>query len=321
MEKKKSIFAAICAAIFIIVGVTVFVINKNNKKETIKLVAAYEYAQASSIMDVIKEEKLFEKHLPENVEIEWTSIDSGSDRRDALATGRVAVAMLETTKAIPAIEKGFPIRLLANGSKSMSAVYTAKADITKPEDLKGKKIAYQGAKDIVFKSDMSRNFGISFADDQFLSVGEADLINLAVTGQVDAAILTNTMVEKAKELNPEIRLIRDLTAETEYVGIANWFLGNNEFFEKNPDLLDKVMAAYREAVDMINNDLDKVAKMLSPLFNMTEEQIKTEFTTFPACVEIYGYDTMAEVLYEYGYLDKPAAPFAQLPNYESIPKK
>ena len=76
-----------------------------------------------------------------------------------------------------------------------------------------------------------------------------------------------------------------------------------------------------DAVDEINNDLDHVAELLSPLFNMTTEQIKREFTTFPASVEIYGYDRMADILYQYGYLDEPAKPFEQLSNYESIPKK
>ncbi len=315
---KKIIFGSIIVVAAVAIA-TLFFVKHDNKK--IKFVAAYEYAQASAVMDVIKENKLFEKYMPDGIEIEWTSIDSGSDRRDALATGRVMVAMLETTKAIPAIEKGYPIQLLANGTKSMSAVYTTNPDIQTPNDLAGKKIAYQGAKDIVFKSDMKRNFGIDFSDDQFLSVNEADLISLLVTNRVDGAILTNTMVEKAQALNPDIRLVRDLTNETEYVGIANWFLGNSDFFKQHPDLLQPTMSAYTDAINEINNNLDGVAEMLSPLFNMTVDQIKHEFQTFPACVEIYGYDRMANILYEYKYLDSPAKPFEELPNYESIPKK
>ncbi len=129
------------------------------------------------------------------------------------------------------------------------------------------------------------------------------------------------MVEKAQALNPDIRLVRDLTNETEYVGIANWFLGNSDFFKQHPDLLQPTMSAYTDAINEINNNLDGVAEMLSPLFNMTVNQIKHEFQTFPACVEIYGYDRMANILYEYKYLDSPAKPFEELPNYESIPKK
>lgn len=321
MNKKKIIYGTTIGSILIVAIIALAALFFNNGNGKIKFVAAYEYAQASAVMDVIKEDKLFEKYMPDNVEIEWTSIDSGSDRRDALATGRVVVAMLETTKAIPAIEKGYPIQLLANGTKSMSAVYTMNPNIQTPNDLAGKKIAYQGAKDIVFKSDMKRNFGVEFSDEQFLSVNEADLINLLVTNQVDGAILTNTMVEKAQALNPDIRLVRDLTDETEYVGIANWFLGNSDFFRQNPDLLQPTIDAYTEAIDKINNDLDTVANMLSPLFNMTVNQIKREFQVFPACLEVYGYDRMASILYDYGYLDSPAKPFEELLNYESIPKK
>ena len=90
-------------------------------------------------MDVIKADKLFEKYMPDNVEIEWTSIDSGSDRRDALATGRVVVAMLETTKAIPAIEKGYSIQYPSLG-RSLLREYSNSIGRGSPEseeDSKG----------------------------------------------------------------------------------------------------------------------------------------------------------------------------------------
>ncbi|MDR2523986.1 MAG: ABC transporter substrate-binding protein [Candidatus Nomurabacteria bacterium] len=318
--KNKIIVGVV--ALLVVTGViiaNIFISKQQPAKIT--LTAAYEYAQVSAVIDVIKEQNLFEKYMPSNVNIEWVSIGSGSDRRDALATERVAVAVLENTKVVPSIENDYPIMILANGSKSMSALYSADPNIKSPTDLAGKRIAYQGTKNIILKSDLGRNYRVDISDDQLLSVGEADLISLLVQGQVDAAILTNVMAEKAVALNSNVKMFHDLTPETEYIGVANWLVGSAKFFDEHPELLQPVMSAYQAAIDTINEDPKGISDLLAPLFNIDASQIEKEFRTFPPGVEIYSYDEMAKILLENGDLDKPAKPFNQLPNYESIPKK
>lgn len=310
-------------AIVLVVGLLAVasVINFKNRMNRIEFGAAYEYSQINAVMSVIKEKKLLEKYMPSNVDIKWSMFDSGSDRRDALATEKVAIGVLENTKAINSIENDYPIEVIAGGTMQTTGVYTANPKIKSAKDLKDKKIAYPGTKNLILKNDFKDNFDIEISEDNLIQVGEADMINMLIQGEVDGAVLTNTMVIKAQELNSDVRLVRDLTDETAKLGIANWFIGSTGYFEKHPELLEPAYKAYAEAIDMINNDPRGMAEMLAPLFEIDADLIEAEFVAFPPSVEVYGYDEVAKILLENGDLDQAAAPFTALPNYESIPKR
>lgn len=310
-------------AIVLVVGLLAVasVINSKNHMNRIEFGAAYEYSQINAVMSVIKEKKLLEKYMPSNVDIKWSMFDSGSDRRDALATEKVAIGVLENTKAITSIENDYPIEVIAGGTMQTTGVYTANPKIKSAKDLKDKKIAYPGTKNLILKNDFKDNFDIEISEDNLIQVGEADMINMLIQGEVDGAVLTNTMVIKAQELNSDVRLVRDLTDETAKLGIANWFIGSTGYFEKHPELLEPAYKAYAEAIDMINSDPRGMAEMLAPLFEIDADLIEAEFVAFPPSVEVYGYDEVAKILLENGDLDQAAAPFTALPNYESIPKR
>lgn len=249
-------------------------------------------------------------------------IDSGSDRRDALATNRAAIAIIENTKVIPSIEQGYTISILGGGSITQRGIYTSNPDIKTPNDLIGKKIAHQGSSVIVtLKTDLKRNYDIEITDEQLLSVGEQELLNMIATNQVDVAILTGTMSEKMTSVNSEVHEIYDLTPEAQRIGVSNWLVGSTQFFDEHPELLESVMKAYTEALNEAKDDPKGVSEMLAPLFGISATQIEKELTMYPPELGIYGYDEMANILYENGDLRNPAKPFSELTNYDQIPKK
>ena len=317
--KKKILSWVITLALA--VAAIALVVNFKLNLNKIEFGAAYEYSQINAVMSVIKEKKLLEKYMPSNVKIEWHMFDSGSDRRDALATEKVAIGVLENTKTITSIENDYPIEILAGGTMQTTGVYSNNPDIKTAKDLKGKKIAYPGTKNLILKNDFKDNFGIDISEEDLIQVGEADMISMLIQGQVDGAVLTNTMVVKAKGLSEGVHLVRDLTSETEKLGVANWFIGSTGYFEKHPELLEPAYKAYEEAVKMINENPHEMAEMLSPLFEIDAQLIEDEFVAFPPSMEVYGYDEVAKALLENGDLDSEAAPFTTLPNYSSIPKR
>jgi len=318
MKKKLLAWAIVVALGSLLLGL---VINFRNNLGRIEFGAAYEYSQINAIMSVMKEKKLLEKYMPSNVDIKWSMFDSGSDRRDALATEKVAIGVLESTKAITSIENDYPIQIIAGGTLQTTGVYAVNPDIKSAKDLRGKKIAYPGTKNLILKNDFKDNCGVEIEEGDMIQLGESEMINMLVQGQVDAAVFTNTMVVKARELDSRLHQVRDLTEETVKLGIANYFIGSANYFEKHPELLEPAMKAYSEAIDMINEDPKAVAEMLAPLFEIDAQLIEDEFRAFPPSVELFGYDKVAELLLENGDLDAPAAPFTELPNYASIPKK
>ncbi len=318
MKKKILPWAIVLAAGALVAAL---VVNYMKNLNTIGFGAAYEYSQINAVMSVMKEKKLLEKYMPGNVKVKWSMFDSGSDRRDALATEKVAIGVLENTKAITSIENGYPIEVLAGGTMQTTGVYSANPDVKSAKDLKGKKIAYPGTKNLILKNDFKDYYNITISEDDLIQVGEADMISMLVQGQVDGAVLTNTMVVKAQGLSGDVHLVRDLTSETEKLGVANWFIGSSDYFEKHPELLEPAMKAYEEAINLINEDPHAMAEMLAPLFEIDAQLIEDEFRAFPPNTGVYGYDEVAKVLLENGDLDQEAAPFTSLPNYSSIPKK
>lgn len=97
MKKKTIILFIIITPALILLFFSAIFYSKQRHKETVTLTAVYEYAQICGIMDVIKEQGYLEKYLPDYVEVEWVMIDSGSERRDALATKRASIAVIENT--------------------------------------------------------------------------------------------------------------------------------------------------------------------------------------------------------------------------------
>jgi ABC-type nitrate/sulfonate/bicarbonate transport system substrate-binding protein len=151
--------------------------------------------------------------------------------------------------------------------------------------------------------------------------GDQELLDLLTQDQVDAVIMNNEKATKAVALRSDVRELHDLTPEFNRLGMRNWFVGDSNFFEKHPELLEPVVSAYKEAVKEIIDDPAGMTKLIAPLLEIDAAQIEKEFRTLPPVVEVYGYDELAKILYENGDLEKPAKLFNQLPNYESIPKK
>ncbi|MDO4747405.1 MAG: ABC transporter substrate-binding protein [Candidatus Saccharibacteria bacterium] len=313
-------FVAVLLVLAIVAVGAFFIFNKHNNKR--KLTAIYEYSQACSVISLVKENHLLEKYLPDDVTVEWTMMDSGSDRRDAIATDRAQIGVIENLKVITSLENDYPLRILANGPASYRGIYTANSDINSAADLKDKKIAYQGTgAGLTLKKDLAENYHINLTDNQLLSLNEQQLIDLITQNQVDAAVMTRVMASKALQIRPEIKMIHSLTEETAKIGATYWFIGSVSYFDQNPDLLEPVMKAYTEAIETINNDPKAVAEQLAPLFEVDAEIIEQEFLDFAPIVEVYGYDEIAEMLYENGELEKTPKKFSEIPYYESIPKK
>jgi len=293
--------------------------NHHNNKTVI---VSYENTQTRVVINVIKEKKLLEKYLPRGTIVKWVMIDNSADLRDALATDRVSLGSLDNIRTISAIENNYPITILANGLGVSRAVYTTNPNIIKPEDLADcKRIAVQGTAILSFQKELESEYGFTLRDDQLIEISESDMVNMLTQGQIDAGLLTSSYAARAKALDPELRVVLDITPEVIKLGLANWFVASTKFTEQNPELINPIMSAYREAVDYINNNPRETAELLAPIYQIDASQIEQDLKAFPPVMEIYGYDELANIMYEQGKLDKKPQPFNKLPNYETIPKR
>lgn len=94
MEKKHIIL--IVGVILLIVIASIVAQNVNFKEDTEiakrKVVINYNPDNyASAVFQVAKEKNLFEKYLPKDVEIEWTTLTAASDIRDSMVSGQIDI--------------------------------------------------------------------------------------------------------------------------------------------------------------------------------------------------------------------------------------
>ena len=92
---RKSILVIVILAV-IIVAIIASVVFQNNKgkedsqgvaKERTVVINYNPDNYASAVFQIAKEEGLMEKYLPEGVNVEWTTLTSASDTRDAMVSG------------------------------------------------------------------------------------------------------------------------------------------------------------------------------------------------------------------------------------------
>ena len=72
------------------------------------------------------------------------------------------------------------------------------------------------------------------------------------------------------------------------------------------------------ALDLIKNDPEGVAKKLSPIFDLGEEDILFALNTMPPQSQYKGYDKLAQLLYQIGLVEHEPTKFEDLANYNDI---
>ncbi len=136
--------------------------------------------------------------------------------------------------------------------------------ITSITDLQGRKVGVLTASGTyaLFQSLMDKVYGISDVESYFQIVNgfPGALINSLMNGEIDAAILWEPDISKAKTMDP--RLTTLVTFESLYMQAANvtesapmvlWFASVKAIEEKS-DLITKFLAAQKEAVRIITNE-------------------------------------------------------------------
>ncbi len=96
MKNKFVLFVVL--AIIIIAVIVAAVVSQNNNNEENGQVAERTVVinynpdnYASAVFQIAKEEGLMEKYLPEGVTVEWTTLSSASDIRDAMVAGDIDI--------------------------------------------------------------------------------------------------------------------------------------------------------------------------------------------------------------------------------------
>lgn len=293
-----------------------------SKEETkvVRISISTSYGTATS--NIIREYGLLEKYLPEGVTVEWKTMTSASDMRDALVAGELDFVCTSLPTFIAGYENGLPLALVSFASAIPIGLYTNDPTITSLSDFEDTDVLCAKSKGnnghIAFLIACLEDIGDAMAlDDQISTVQEADaLALLQSSSDYQASIFSFPMTVKAE--NAGLTCVKSFNEIINDYGIGSTYFTLQDFYKNNPEIVDALRKAQLDALNLIDTDLDGVSKTLSPIFGLEPEYIADALTSCPPTTKYSGYNKLAALLYEIGLVEQQPTKFEDLFNYEDI---
>ena len=105
-----------------------------------KLTIAHQYGIAYAPLEVMKQQKLIEKHY-DGVEVEWSTLNSGSAINEGFLSGDIDVGAMGVAPAITGVTSGVPYKICSNMSAQPHKIMTNNPNIKSLKDITDEKIA------------------------------------------------------------------------------------------------------------------------------------------------------------------------------------
>lgn len=273
-----------------------------------KLTVAHQYGMAYAPLEIMKEQKLIEKNYDGDIEVEWSTLNSGSAITEGFASGDIDVGAMGVAPAITGITSGVPYKICAGMSAQPHKIMTNDPSIKSVEDIGDEKIALVNIGSIqhIFLAMAAEKYlGNAHAlDNNIVAMSHPDGMTSLISGSVKCQLTTAPYVYKEME--------EDGIYEVE--GLESVWPNGNSFIvavastslkEENPELYDAVVAALQEAIDYINNNKEEAAELLCAAEDV-DAATMLEWLNDPACVystETKGVMEMADFMSQNDFLE------------------
>ena len=319
---KKIITLAILGVIFAssLYGCGARSTETAKKDKIINIAISKSYGTATS--NIMREYSLLEEYLPAGYSVNWVTMTSASDMRDAIVSGDLDIVCTSLSTFIMGYENGLPLQLISFAGGVPIGLYTnddsigSLSDFTDSDRICAKSKGNNGH--IAFLIACKEELGDAMQlDDQIVTMGESDALGiLQSSSDYQASIFSFPMTIKAqqaglKEVVSFNQIIKDY-------GIGSTYFTRQEFYKDNPEVISALRQAQQKALKMIDDDPEAVAEKLSPVFELDKDYILTAFEEMKPGSEYLGYDKLAQLLYDINLIEKEPTAFKDLINYEDL---
>ena len=272
-----------------------------------KLTIAHQYGIAYAPLEVMKQQKLIEKHY-DGVEVEWSTLNSGSAINEGFLSGDIDVGAMGVAPAITGVTSGVPYKICSNMSAQPHKIMTNNPNIKSLKDITDEKIALVNIgsiQHILLAMAAKEQLGDAHAlDENIAAMAHPDGMSSLISGSVDCHLTTSPYVFKEAEEDgiTEVEALESVwpSGNSFIVGVAS-----TDLQENNPELYDAVVAALAEAIDYINNNTAEAAEMLCEAEDVDAATME-KWLTDKDCVystETKGVMDMANFMAEEGFLE------------------
>lgn len=327
MKRKIITIIGIVAIVAAIIVVSSMNTSKKEKKRVEERTVVINYNPenyASAVFQIAKEKNLFDQYMPEGVTIEWTTISSASDIRDAIVSGEVDLGTPGIMAFMTAIDNDMPLTLLSFNGYATVKAYSNQDNIQSMKDFKdGDQISISGLASnpqaAFIAALKEEKLDVEKYNKMLTKVPNPEALALLETNkQIKGSILSFSANLDAEKME-NVHLVRDFTDVIEKYSIGTALIANNDFYEKNKDICDAVMKVQEEVMKNWKKDLKENAKILSNQYECEIEDITDLMKKQPPTNKLTGYDKLAKLLYDAGMLSSPLK-LKNLNNYENIPR-
>lgn len=261
---------------------------------------------------LIKEARLMEKYLPEGYTVDWTSISTSTEIRDAMLTGDVDISAPALSTVISALENDIPFQILSYMSTPVYKMYTSDPEVQSPEDLgpedKISVTGYSGSMHLAFLAYCKEQFGnLDYFKPNLVVMPNSEAMASLSSGSGISMSLFQFSTNLLAEADPNIRCIGDITGVAEQYGVGQVCVTTQAYAKDHPEVIKAFQEAQQEAIELCRNDPERAAALL------IQGGIDIEKDDLLAALPHSGpsgvltaqqYDTLARFMYEAGMLSR-----------------
>jgi NitT/TauT family transport system substrate-binding protein len=211
-------------------------------------------------INLLAEEKTFFKE--QNIEIEFIPGAGGGDAIKNIVSGKADIAFTDPGSLFAALEKGEKLKVLYDiyPQNVFNVVALKEKNITKPEDLKGKKIGVYSLSSGTRQNllILLNQVGLTMKDVEIVETGVLNFAPL-MQGQVDATAATDTGLAtgESKGLG-EVDVIK---VKDVFNYSSDLYVVTEEAYEKNKEKYHAFLKGYRESAEWMMKNPEEAANL------------------------------------------------------------
>jgi NitT/TauT family transport system substrate-binding protein len=244
---------------------------------------------------VALEKGFFEKN---GLQVEIQKIESGSDRRSAIAANRIQGMASTVDAVVIAVANGIPItQVLALDMSNGGDGLVAKKEYNSLQDLRGKKIALDtsGVASYFWFHVLLKEAGLSIGEFDVQAMGAGDAGAAFVAGRVDAALTWQPWLTRASETS----FGKVLISSAESPGVITDSLSvRRDIIAEYPAATQAIVNGWMEAVEYTKTNPQDANEIMARAMGQTVEDFEA---TLP---DVLFYDNEGNI----AYLGSPEQP-------------
>ncbi|HLQ15118.1 MAG TPA: ABC transporter substrate-binding protein [Candidatus Eisenbacteria bacterium] len=225
----------------------------------------------------------------EGLTVEIAKFEGGVGAFRAMAGGSVDLAGTSAEPFITAVSQGAEVKAIYTYAPNVDVSFVVRANITSPQDLKGKNIGIQepgGFADVMSRL-VLKKYGIAASDVKFVTTTTAGRVTALIGGTVDTGVLHIDQVKTIAKSNPGIHKLVNMTdVVTDYQYAV--FAASNDSLKNNATKMECLVRALIKA-DRMLYDTSKRQQILDVMVKYTKENPQVVADTYDELVALKAW--------------------------------